>query len=41
MPASILYSYAPSGAVTSIVPVPSAQVGCIVVLAVAGAGAVG
>ena len=42
VPPSILYSYpAPSGALTAIVPVATAQVGCIVVLAVAAAGAVG
>ena len=41
MPPSILYSYAPVGAVTTIVPVANAQVGSMVVLAVAAAGAVG
>ena len=33
-----MYSYAPSGAVTTIVPVEVEQVGCMVVLAVAAAG---
>ena len=40
-PPSILYSIvAPSGAVTTIVPVGTAQVGCTVTLAVGAAGAV-
>ena len=37
----MLYSYNPNGAVTTIVPVASEQVGWMVVLAVAAAGAVG
>ncbi len=37
----MLYSTAPVGAVTTTVPVAKAQVGCMVVLAVAAAGAVG
>ncbi len=37
----MLYSTAPVGAVTTIVPVAKAQVGCMVVLAVAAAGGVG
>ena len=36
---SMLYSYAPSGAVTTMVPVGTAQVGWIVTLAVGAAGA--
>ena len=40
-PASILYSYPVVGAVTTMVPVAKAQVGCIVVVAVAATGAVG
>ena len=35
-----MYSYAPSGAVTTIVPVATAQVGCVV-FTVAAAGADG
>ena len=38
VPASMLYSYNPSGAVTTTVPVDVEQVGCMVVLAVAAAG---
>ena len=37
-PPSMLYSYAPIGAVITIVPVEVEQVGCMVVLAVAAAG---
>jgi hypothetical protein len=38
----MLYSYAaPSGAVTTMVPVVTAQVGCIVTLAVGDAGTAG
>ena len=36
---SMLYSYDPVGAVTTIVPVGIAQVGCTVTLAVGAAGA--
>ena len=40
-PPSILYSYAPVGAVTTIVPVARAHVGSMVVLAVAATGGEG